>query len=208
MLLFPPLSPSPPHSCPAEVFHTLHPYGRLVQPCPAWSTTHSLQKEQELKPEINVNRRIINQGYVSRANTRANTRALQHREGILPSLLFSPAWGSLSVLPLHSSLFLNFIMWSSQECFPLSLQSLPRLLALSLYEKQGSLLLTAVLVWGSVCVYMCLSMSTIVLCHAHLSSLCTETEILTVCFTCQRTTPKAHMWTQNRTNKDTKSFIL
>ncbi len=59
MLLFPPLSPSPPHSCPAEVFHTLHPYGRLVQPCPAWSTTHSLQKEQELKPEINVNRRII-----------------------------------------------------------------------------------------------------------------------------------------------------
>ncbi len=81
-------------------------------------------------------------------------------------------------------------------------------LSLSLYEKQGSLLLTAVLVWGSVCVYMCLSMSTIVLCHAHLSSLCTETEILTVCFTCQRATPKAHMWTQNRTNKDTKSFIL
>ncbi len=151
MLLFPPLSPSPPHSCPAEVFHTLHPYGRLVQPCPAWSTTHSLQKEQELKPEINVNRRIINQGYVSRANT----RALQHREGILPSLLFSPAWGSLSVLPLHSSLFLNFIMWSSQECFPLSLQSLPRLLALSLSTRSKDHSFSQLFCMGEcLCVYV------------------------------------------------------
>ncbi len=155
MLLFPPLSPSPPHSCPAEVFHTLHPYGRLVQPCPAWSTTHSLQKEQELKPEINVNRRIINQGYVSRANTRANTRALQHREGILPSLLFSPAWGSLSVLPLHSSLFLNFIMWSSQECFPLSLQSLPRLLALSLSTRSKDHSFSQLFWYGGVSVCIC-----------------------------------------------------
>lgn len=157
MLLFPPLSPSPPHSCPAEVFHTLHPYGRLVQPCPAWSTTHSLQKDQELKPQINVSRRIINQA-MSHTGLRGKlTPELcnsLHTPRVFFLLCCSPPAEALFLF-FHSSLFLNFTMWSSQECFPLSLQSLPPSLARSLSMRSRDHSFTQLFWYGGVSVCMC-----------------------------------------------------
>lgn len=109
--MFPPLPPSPPDSYPAVECHTLHPYGRLVQPCLAWSTTPFLQKNRELNLKVTL---LPGSIYFSTLNANyhwSSAFACAPRGDSL-FCAFLPA-DSL-FLVFHSSLLLNFSMWSSQ----------------------------------------------------------------------------------------------